>query len=43
MTTYRDAGFVAEAFGDFLALLGWSPAGSEECGTAKFSLSRTDR
>src|SRR5688572_23066426 len=25
MTTYRDAGFLAEAFRNFLALLGWTP------------------
>jgi glutamyl-tRNA synthetase len=29
LTTYRDAGFVADAFRNFLALLGWS-AGEEE-------------
>ncbi|MDM7921010.1 MAG: glutamate--tRNA ligase family protein, partial [Pyrinomonadaceae bacterium] len=29
MTTYRDAGFLAEAFRNFLALLGWS-AGEEQ-------------
>jgi len=30
MTTYRDAGFLAEAFRNFLALLGWSPGGEQE-------------
>lgn len=29
VTTYRDAGFIADAFVNFLALLGWSPAGIE--------------
>ena len=29
MTTYRDAGFLAAAFRNFLALLGWSPYGNE--------------
>src|SRR5919112_4068124 len=29
MTTYRDAGFVAAAFRNFLALMGWAPAGVE--------------
>src|SRR5688500_1545225 len=29
MTTYRDAGFLAEAFRNFLALLGWSPGGEQ--------------
>src|SRR5262245_19220761 len=29
VTTYRDAGFVPDAFVNFLALLGWSPAGTE--------------
>ena len=32
MTTYRDAGFIPDAFVNFLALLGWSPAGTEEAG-----------
>jgi glutamyl-tRNA synthetase len=27
--TYRDAGFIPDAFVNFLALLGWSPAGTE--------------
>jgi glutamyl-tRNA synthetase len=30
MTTYRDAGFLAEAFRNFLALLGWSPKSEKE-------------
>ena len=30
MTTYRDAGFLAEAFRNFLALLGWSQGGGEQ-------------
>lgn len=30
MTTYRDAGFVAAAFRNFLALLGWSPKTEQE-------------
>ena len=43
MTTYRDAGFLAEAFRNFLALLGWSPGGEREIFTLdelieKFSL-----
>jgi glutamyl-tRNA synthetase len=29
VTTYRDAGFIPDAFVNFLALLGWSPAGTE--------------
>ena len=29
MTTYRDAGFLAVAFRNFLALMGWSPDGSQ--------------
>ncbi len=29
MTTYRDAGFLPEAFRNFLALLGWSPDSNE--------------
>lgn len=29
VTTYRDAGFLPDAFLNFLALLGWSPAGIE--------------
>src|SRR5499426_726364 len=32
VTTYRDAGFIPDAFVNFLALLGWSPAGSEGVG-----------
>ncbi len=30
LTTYRDRGFVPAAFRNFLALLGWSPAGGKE-------------
>jgi len=30
MTTYRDAGFIAAAFRNFLALLGWSPGEERE-------------
>ncbi len=30
MTTYRDAGFLAAAFRNFLALLGWSPKNEQE-------------
>lgn len=30
MTTYRDAGFLAAAFRNFLALLGWSPGEEKE-------------
>lgn len=30
MTTYRDAGFLATAFRNFLALLGWSPKTEQE-------------
>jgi glutamyl-tRNA synthetase len=29
VTTYRDAGFIPDAFVNFLALLGWSPASGE--------------
>jgi glutamyl-tRNA synthetase len=32
VTTYRDAGFIPDAFVNFLALLGWSPAGAEGIG-----------
>jgi glutamyl-tRNA synthetase len=32
VTTYRDAGFIPDAFVNFLALLGWSPAGAEGVG-----------
>ncbi len=43
MTTYRDAGFLAEAFRNFLALLGWSAGEEKEIYTLdelieKFSL-----
>ncbi|MEJ7618379.1 MAG: glutamate--tRNA ligase [Pyrinomonadaceae bacterium] len=43
LTTYRDRGFVAAAFRNFLALLGWSPADDKEIMTmeeltAAFSL-----
>ena len=30
MTTYRDKGFIAAAFRNFLALLGWSPGSEQE-------------
>lgn len=45
MTTYRDAGFLAAAFRNFLALLGWSAGEEQELYTmdeliAKFSLDR---
>ncbi|MDT7540156.1 MAG: nondiscriminating glutamyl-tRNA synthetase [Acidobacteriota bacterium] len=30
LTTYRDRGFIPAAFRNFLALLGWSPAGEEK-------------
>jgi glutamyl-tRNA synthetase len=32
VTTYRNAGFIPDAFVNFLALLGWSPAGTEAAG-----------
>jgi glutamyl-tRNA synthetase len=32
VTTYRDSGFIPDAFVNFLALLGWSPAGTEAAG-----------
>ena len=45
MTTYRDAGFLAAAFRNFLALLGWSAGEEQEIYTLdelieKFSLDR---
>lgn len=45
MTTYRDAGFLPEAFRNFLALLGWSAGEEQEIYTMdelieKFSLDR---
>lgn len=45
MTTYRDAGFLAESFRNFLALLGWSAGEEQEIYTLeelveKFSLER---
>lgn len=45
MTTYRDAGFLAEAFRNFLALLGWSAGEEQEIYSLdelieKFSLDR---
>ena len=48
MTTYRDAGFLAAAFRNFLVLLGWSPGEEREIFTldelvAKFSLSGIHR
>ncbi|MEJ7622430.1 MAG: glutamate--tRNA ligase [Pyrinomonadaceae bacterium] len=48
MTTYRDAGFLAEAFRNFLALLGWSAGEEQEIYTlddliTKFSLAGIHR
>jgi glutamyl-tRNA synthetase len=48
MTTYRDAGFVAAAFCNFLALLGWSPGEEREIYSLeelveKFSLANIHR
>src|SRR5688572_28366099 len=48
MTTYRDAGFLAAAFRNFLALLGWSASEEQEVYTLdelvqKFSLSGIHR
>ncbi len=48
MTTYRDAGFLAEAFRNYLALLGWSAGEEQEIYSldelvAKFSLSGIHR
>ena len=48
MTTYRDAGFLAEAFRNFLALLGWSASEEQEIYSldeliAKFSLAGIHR
>jgi glutamyl-tRNA synthetase len=48
LTTYRDRGFVAAAFRNFLALLGWSPDSEREIMTKeelveKFSLSGIHR
>ena len=48
MTTYRDAGFLAAAFRNFLALLGWSAGEEQEIYsleqlTAKFSLEHIHR
>ena len=48
MTTYRDAGFLAEAFRNFLALLGWSAGEEKEIYTLeelieKFSLDGVHR
>jgi glutamyl-tRNA synthetase len=37
VTTYRDAGFVPDAFVNFLALLGWSPASGEHAEREIFS------
>jgi glutamyl-tRNA synthetase len=34
LTTYRDAGFLPTAFCNFLALLGWSPAGVQSAATS---------
>ncbi len=48
LTTYRDRGFVPEAFRNFIALLGWSPGTDEEVMSvdeliAKFSLEGINR
>lgn len=48
LTTYRDRGFVPEAFRNFIALLGWSPGTDEEVMTleelvARFSLDGINR
>ncbi len=48
MTTYRDAGFIAEAFRNFLALLGWSVGEEQEIYSLeelieKFSLDRINQ
>jgi glutamyl-tRNA synthetase len=48
LTTYRDAGFVAAAFRNFLALLGWSPKDEREIMTmqeliATFTLENINR
>src|SRR5678816_3716142 len=48
LTTYRDAGFIAAAFRNFLALRGWSPGGEQEIFTMdelieKFSLDHIHR
>lgn len=48
MTTYRDNGFIAEAFRNFIALLGWSPKTDQEIMTldelvAAFSLEGINR
>lgn len=40
LTTYRDRGFVPEAFRNFLALLGWSPGTDEEILTLEDLVSR---
>ncbi len=37
VTTYRDSGFVPDAFVNFLALLGWSPASGEHADREIFS------
>jgi glutamyl-tRNA synthetase len=37
VTTYRDAGFIPDAFVNFLALLGWSPASGEHAEREIFS------
>jgi glutamyl-tRNA synthetase len=37
VTTYRDAGFIPDAFVNFLALLGWSPATGEHADREIFS------
>src|SRR5678809_84619 len=48
LTTYRDRGFLPEAFRNFLALLGWAPSNGKEMLTvdeliAKFSLEHIHR
>ncbi len=37
VTTYRDSGFIPDAFVNFLALLGWSPASGEHADREIFS------
>jgi glutamyl-tRNA synthetase len=37
VTTYRDSGFIPDAFVNFLALLGWSPASGEHADRELFS------
>lgn len=40
LTTYRDRGFLPEAFRNFLALLGWSPADGKEIMTLEEMIER---